>query len=109
MVMRQHRTRRSRTALLLLAFAAACGGDKPAADAAAEAAEAEAAPSREPATGTSAAPAALSNAPLEVADIDRWEKGMAGELEAVTAAAEKMKVARTGEDSMSAMMAVQET
>ena len=106
--MRQHRTRRFRTPLLLLSLAAACGGDKPAADATAEA-EVEAAPSQEAATQTSAAPADLSNAPLDVADIDRWQKGMAGELEAVTAAAERMKVARTGEDSMSAMMAVQET
>ena len=108
--MYQHRTHRSRTALLLLALAAACGGDKGTDDAeAAEAAEAEAAPSQEAAAGTPAAPADLSNAPLEAADIDRWQKGMAGELDAVTAAAEKMKAAKTGTDSMSVMMAVQET
>lgn len=47
-------------------------------------------------------------APLTVDDIGRWEKGMAGELKAVQEAAAKMKTARTDEDSLSAMLGVQE-
>jgi hypothetical protein len=46
---------------------------------------------------------------LTVADIDRWEKGMAAELAAVRNASAKIKEAKTGEDSLSAMMGVQET
>ena len=48
------------------------------------------------------------NAPLTPADIDRWERGIAGELEAVRAASAKLKTAKTGEDTLSAMMGVQE-
>ena len=101
--------------LLALALVAACGGDERSAreaDAAAdEAAEAEATPAADAAGAPAPAPSAADAAtrPLEVADIDRWEKGMAGELEAVRAASEKLKAARTGEDTLSAMMAVQET
>jgi hypothetical protein len=43
-----------------------------------------------------------------VADIDRWEKGMAAELEAVRAAAGKLKEAKTADDTLTAMMSVQE-
>jgi hypothetical protein len=53
-------------------------------------------------------PATPGQAPLTVADIDRWEKGMAGELDAVHAAAARLKQAKTGEDSVSAMMGLQE-
>jgi hypothetical protein len=67
------------------------------------------------APGDSAAldPAALSpsnraSAPLTVADVQRWERGMEGELQAVQAAAAKMQSARSGEDSLNAMMGVQE-
>lgn len=103
------RRRPSVSILLAAALLAGCGGEKSASDeaapedpAVAEAIEAERTPAASPETGP-------SDAPLEVADIDRWQKGMAGELEAVQAAAEKMKSARSGEDSMSAMMGVQET
>jgi len=48
-------------------------------------------------------------APLTTADIDRWDKGMAGELKAIQEAGEKIKNARSGEDTLSAMMGVQET
>jgi hypothetical protein len=47
-------------------------------------------------------------APLTKDDIGRWEKGMAGEMKAVQDAAAKMKAARTSEDTLSAMMGVQE-
>jgi hypothetical protein len=42
-------------------------------------------------------------------DIDRWQKGMGAELEAVRAAGARMKEAKTNDDTLSAMMAVQET
>ena len=62
---------------------------------------------------TAAAPASTpaadpGQAPLTVADIDRWDKGMAGELEAVHAAAAKLKDAKTGDDTLTAMMGVQD-
>jgi hypothetical protein len=79
----------------------ACGGqDKPKSD---EPAEAVA----DTAT-TAPAPSNAGPAPLTVADIDRWERGIAGELEAVHAAAAKLKEAKTGNDSITAMMGVQE-
>jgi hypothetical protein len=55
-----------------------------------------------------AAPVNSSSAPLTLADVRRWEQGMEGELKAVQAAGAKMKSARTGEDSLNAMMGVQE-
>lgn len=103
-------TRRPLAALLATALLACGGGDKAADDAsdAAVEAAAEATPAAEPAPAGQPAPAEAGDAPLAVEDIDRWKSGMAGELEAVQAAAERMKAARTGEDTMSAMMAVQE-
>lgn len=47
-------------------------------------------------------------APLTTADIERWDKGMAGELKAIEEAGAKIKNARSGEDTLSAMMGVQE-
>jgi hypothetical protein len=49
-----------------------------------------------------------TSAPLTSADVQRGERGMAGELKAVQEASVKMKSARTGEDSLNAMMGVQE-
>jgi hypothetical protein len=43
-----------------------------------------------------------------VEDIERWEKGMAAELAAVQEAGAKLASARSGEDTLSAMMGVQE-
>jgi hypothetical protein len=62
-------------------------------------------------TSAPASPAAsdVTSAPLTTADIDRWAKGMVGELEAVKAAAAKLKSATSSEDTLSAMMGVQET
>jgi hypothetical protein len=57
---------------------------------------------------TSTPPASPSSAPLTAADVQRWERGMEGELKAVQEASAKMKSARTGEDSLNAMMGVQE-
>jgi len=91
--------------LLTVLFLAGCGGgagkdethDEAVADAAGDASA--------PAAGQSGTP---SSAPLTVEDIERWEKGMAAELAAVQEAGAKLKSARTGEDTLSALMGVQE-
>jgi hypothetical protein len=46
--------------------------------------------------------------PVTVPDIESWKKGMAAELEAVRAAGTKLKEAKTGDDTLSAMMGLQE-
>jgi hypothetical protein len=90
--------------LFTMLLVAACGGsadngesqDEAAADAPAPASD----PSNEPASPT--------NAPLSVEDIERWEKGRAAELAAVQEAGKKLGTAKTGEDTLSAVMGVQE-
>ncbi|HEX6406886.1 MAG TPA: hypothetical protein VFZ90_06780 [Gemmatimonadales bacterium] len=64
-------------------------------------------------TSSSDAPAAQptgnsTSAPLTPADIERWTKGMDGELQAVREAGAKLKSARSSEDTLNAMMGVQE-
>jgi hypothetical protein len=94
----------SRTPLCLLTvlLLAACGGDVrkdgPPAEAAADA----------PAPDASSESGNPTSAPLSVEDIERWEKGMAAELAAVQEAGAKLASARSGEDTLSAMMGVQE-
>jgi hypothetical protein len=83
--------------LLTLVFLAGCGGG-PGKDEAHDEAVADAA-------GQSGSP---SSAPIAVEDIERWEKGMAAELAAVQAAGVRLSSARTGEDTLSALMGVQE-
>jgi hypothetical protein len=102
---------RLQTAACLFALVlAACGGkEKDAdpettADSASEAAAAQ--PSSE--QDVQASTENPITAPLTVDDIGRWEKGMAGELKAVQEAGDKMKTAHTNEDTLSAMMGVQE-
>jgi hypothetical protein len=72
--------------LLTAVAVAACGGDAPKDDSAAD----------------------PTSAPLSVGDIERWEKGMAAELAAVRGSGAKLASARTGEDTLSALMGVQE-
>jgi pyruvate/2-oxoglutarate dehydrogenase complex dihydrolipoamide acyltransferase (E2) component len=99
---------------------AACGGgggdDADAADTASaqteeSAVSAESAEGAAPAASAAAQPPAAENssAPLAVEDIDRWQRGMAAELEAVRAAGEQLKSARTGGDTVTAMMGANET
>jgi hypothetical protein len=99
--------------LLAVSLAAACGGrdtetkdpappdEAPAADA--PAADAASAPAPPADAGSS------TTAPATVADIDRWQEGMKAELAAVHAVGPRLKSARTGEDTLSAMMAAQES
>ena len=100
------------TAGLLAATLYACGthDSKPKPDAPADAdADTVAGTTADTAAAPASTPAAdPGQAPLTVADIDRWDKGMAGELEAVHAAAAKLKDAKTGDDTLTAMMGVQD-
>ena len=107
------RSRSIRTILpaMLAGLLVGCGGDaakdEASADSAAETVQTDSAPA--PAGEPSAAsPASPTDAPISVADIDLWAKGMDGELQAVQAAGAKLKEAKTGEDTLSAMMGVQE-
>jgi hypothetical protein len=96
--------------LLALTPAAGCGGRDTANDEADPSADAPAEGEAAPPSGAPAGdPSAAITAPVTVADLDRWQKGMAGELAAVREGAAKMKSAKTNEDTLSAMMAVQET
>jgi hypothetical protein len=95
---------------LLLAGLYACGGRDAKSDGDPDPAASEDAT---PAQGASAdaapaPPADPGQSPLTVADIDRWAKGIAAELEAVRVAGAKRKAAKTGDDTVSAMMAVQD-
>jgi hypothetical protein len=101
-----------RAAACLLAAVVACGrgrdsGDanRSGEDAPDTVASADGGATEQPAPPASAEAA---SAPLTTADIDRWERGLAGELEAVRAAAARLKTATSGEDTLSAMMGVQE-
>jgi hypothetical protein len=96
---------------LLLAGLYACGSRDAKSDAdTAAAASTDSAPAQDVSTDApqSSVAADPGQKPLTVADIDRWEKGMAAELEAVNAAGAKRKAAKTGDDTLSAMMAVQD-
>jgi hypothetical protein len=97
------RLSRAALACALALTLTACGGDSDSDDAAPpEDADTEAPAASE------AAPSTGTMTPVTVADIDSWKKGMAAELEAVRAAGTKLKEARTGDDTLAAMMGVQE-
>ena len=87
-------------ALALVILVVSCGGDanteeEAAVDDATESATGEAAP----AATTDTEPA---TAPIKVEDIDRWQRGLAGELEAVQEAGRRFREAKTGTDSANA-------
>jgi hypothetical protein len=65
-----------------------------------DSAAANAAVAPQPGTGNSA--------PVSVADIEKWQRGMAAELVAVQQAGEKLKAAKNGADSLDAISATQE-
>ncbi len=99
------RCRSSIAAWLLGAVLCGCGSPDPKPNAAEDTTPARAAPAE---AAPAAAPAESGQKPLTVADIDRWDKGMAAELEAVHAAAAKLKQAKTADDTMTAMMGTQD-
>ena len=94
--------------LVVMPLVFGCGGkdDSKAADAEENVAADSAPVSADQAQASTGNPAV---APLTTADIDRWDKGMAGELKAIQEAGARIKSARSGEDTLSAMMGVQET
>ena len=51
-----------------------------------------------------AQPGTGNSAPVTVEDIDKWQRGMAAELEAVKDAGVRLKSAKTAQDSLDAMM-----
>ena len=100
---------RSLRAALAMAVAllVACGGkDASRADSADAADPADTVAESPVSAATPTTQANPTTAPLTVEDIDRWQRGMAAELEAVRQAAAKLKSARSGEDTLSAMMAM---
>ena len=108
------RTPLSRGAIVVAALVllAACGARKDAAlsdDSATAAQDAADSANAAAATATSNAPAApagpSSSAPLAAGDVDRWKRGMDAELVAVHEAVTKLRSAKSGEDTVSAMMA----
>jgi hypothetical protein len=95
----------SATLVLTGSLLAACGGD------AGDDGTSESEPQAEAPADTSVGSSGASDqgaSPVTVADIDRWKKGMAAELAAVRESGEKLKSAKTGEDTLSALMGVQE-
>ena len=92
--------------LLLAATLYACGTPDAKPDAEADAAADTV--TDEAATATPAPAPDAGQAPITVADIDRWERGMAGELEAVHGAAARLKDAKTGDDTVTALTGLQD-
>jgi len=100
---------------LLVLLISGCGGKDAQPDASADTTttgnseESVAQPEQQSNSAQPAQPAANpTSAPLTRDDIARWEKGMDGELQAVKEAGGKLKTARTSEDTLNAMMGVQE-
>lgn len=103
----------SLTLMVAATLVTACGARKDA-----DAASADSTASTDSAANASAAaatPASVapsssrSDAPLAVADIDRWQHGLDAELKAVQDAGARMKSAKTADDSMNALTAAGET
>ena len=108
---RAFRSQAASAGLLTVALLCACGRKDAQPDVSADIASSEESAAQD--TSASAAPAAQPTgnptaAPLTPADIDRWTKGMDAELRAVREAGAKLKSARTSDDTLNAMMGVQE-
>jgi hypothetical protein len=92
---------------ILLPFINACGGGEDAADLAAETAAA-AVDTASPGAVVAPATAEPADAPLSPADIDAFERGLRAELEAVNKAIADKAAAKTGTDTLSAIMGATE-
>ncbi len=95
--------RRSLCLLSMLLLAGCEGGAEK--DPAADAAAVDTAAGAPAGTSQSGAPV---SGPVTVEDIDPWERGMAAELAAVQQAGTKLESAKTGDDTLAALMGVQE-
>jgi hypothetical protein len=93
-------------AVVLMTALYGCGTPEAKPDAASQ--DTSAADAAAAAAAPAAAPADAGPQPLTVADIDRWDQGMAAELEAVHAAEAKRKLAKTADDTVAALMAMQD-
>jgi hypothetical protein len=93
--------------LLTILVLAACGGGTDRADNQRDGEAAASAQTDAPAQ-VGSSPSAPVETPVGVEDIDRWEKGMAAELAAVQEAGKKLVGAKTSDDTLSALMGVQE-
>lgn len=99
--MKARRSLSTIAAVLLVAGLYACGSHDAKPDADHQAAGSED-------TAAAEVPADAGQQPMTVADIDRWATGMAAELQAVHAAEAKLKAAKTGDDSLTAMTNMQD-
>jgi hypothetical protein len=101
----------ARTTLRLLAataFLAACSRPDKTDTADSAAADTVTTATTQPAAPAAASPANNTPASLTPDDIDRWQKGMDAELEAVRKAGADLKAAKTSNDTLTAMMAANE-
>jgi hypothetical protein len=93
------------TCLLILLLFTACGEEGAKGDASDPVPRAE---TVEGAPDASSQPGDPLSAPVTVKDIERWERGIAAELGAVQASGAKLEQARSSDDTLSALMGVQE-
>jgi hypothetical protein len=98
-------------AVLMASAFSGCGAQDAKPAAGADAPASEEAPAQDASTDAApdAPPADPGLKPVTVADIDRWSQGMAAELEAVHAAAAKLKQAKTADDTSNAMAGMLDT
>lgn len=100
---------RTRTALRLLVIAALSAGCSSGDQTDAAATDSAAIADSTATVASAPAPSVESSqAPLAVADIDRWQKGMEAELEAVREAGVQLRNAKTSTDSLNALAATNE-
>lgn len=105
--MRMNRSRSISLAVLSLVAVAACGHSRDAATDSTAAATDSTPPATAPSTSAAVTPASSSaastDAPITVADIDAWQKGMTAELTAVQDAGTARQNAKNATDTLNAM------
>jgi len=105
--MRMTRSRSISLAVLSLVAVAACGHSRDAATDSTAAATDSTPPATAPSTSAAVTPASSSaastDAPITVADIDAWQKGMTAELKAVQDAGTARQNAKNATDTLNAM------
>jgi len=110
--MRMTRSRSISLALLSLVAVAACSHSRDTATDSTAGATDSTPPATAPSTRAALTPASSSaasaDAPITVADIDAWQKGMAGELKAVQDAGTARQSAKNATDTLNAMFGANE-